>query len=327
MPNKRNVVLNSRSLRSRAKNVRLSERRRVARLKRSGVFGILFVFLIVLFFIGIRQPAVRISRIVITSGMGINKTKLRPIVMQALSGEYAYIVPRDSIFFFSVSSIRNAILSARPRVATVSVSRVGYNSISISLEPRTPLARWCGGVSTSTPTNNLLHEVTAVSNGRCYLFDGTGFLYGKIKSYLASSTLFVATDTPITPYLIYAPLVGAVNITATGTDFIGDTVSHSSELPHVFDFTRKIHSFGANVFAIVLRGDEVDLFLKNDTRITYVLGDESSAFSLLFAVKDKISFRDNSLLYVDLRFPGKVYFKKRDLMMRKMVGNTNFQNF
>ena len=62
---------------------------------------------------------------------------------------------------------------------------------------------------------------------------------------------------------------------------------------------------------IVLRGDEVNDYLESGTRVTYVLGNEENAFTALASSKDTLNFSDGSLEYVDLRFDGKVYLKRK----------------
>ena len=48
------------------------------------------------------------------------------------------------------------------------------------------------------------------------------------------------------------------------------------------------------------------------TRVTYVLGDEQNAFTALTSARDDLNLADGSLEYVDLRFDGKVYLKKKE---------------
>jgi len=65
-----------------------------------------------------------------------------------------------------------------------------------------------------------------------------------------------------------------------------------------------------SITTIDLRGDEADLYTPQHTRITYVLGKETVAAQLAHSAFPTMSVNDGSLEYVDLRFDGKVYFKK-----------------
>ena len=309
---------------------RLRARRRAARARLVAVLGIFGIFLVVLVFIGLWQPRVRVVHITIPSG----GTTVQ-VVRSALSGTYFGVVPRDSIFFFSAARVRAAVLAANPTIAAVSVARTGFNSILVTPDHRTALARWCGRAATSTPADTLAQDVLQSGAGSCYFFDSTGFLYASSAQAVGSvpishiSTSSVSTsssthtvalahagvsstsatapqnDTPLVPYLVYAPL------TASSSPPFLNTVANVTKLSALFDFARHLRTFGAQVAAAVIRGDEADLFLSDGTRVTYVLGDEQNADALLVAVKNKISLTDGSLVYVDLRFPHKVYFLKR----------------
>jgi len=277
---------------------RLGDRRHSARMRIIGVLGILTVFLGILVVVALWQGAVRVSHIHIDN----DNQSLVAVVKKTMSGTY-FLIPKDSIFFLSESSIRRAVLQAQPTIAAISISRTGFDSISVALDMRTPLARWCGTSASSTPHDTLALDVITNGSG-CYFFDGTGFLYSPTSS--STSTFASTTDQPLVPYRVYAPLTNTVYANASSS--LSSTISSINKLPALFDFARKISSFGSPVISIVLRRDEVDFFLKDNTRITYVLGKEQSAYALLMATKNKLSISNGSLKYVDLRFPGKIYY-------------------
>jgi len=308
---------------------RLHARRKAARARLVGVLSILGIFLITLVFIGLWQPQVRVSHITLSSG----GTTVQ-VVQNALAGSYFGIVPRSSIFFFSAARVRAAVLDANHTIAAVSVVRTGFDSISVTPDPRSALARWCGIPRAQGSADTIAQDVATSTIGTCYFFDSTGFLYASTSAPIIASTLssspsatgastnissfststdgssksavtLMSNNIPLTSYLVYAALVAS-----SSPPFL-NTIANVTKLPALFDFARHIHVFGAKVVAIVIRSDEVDLFLAHGTRITYVLGDEQEADALLTAVKNKISLINGSLVYVDLRFPNKVYFLKR----------------
>jgi hypothetical protein len=49
----------------------------------------------------------------------------------------------------------------------------------------------------------------------------------------------------------------------------------------------------------------------------YVLGSEQEAFTALVSAKDSLSLSDGSVDYVDLRFSGKVYVKRKEMLAPK----------
>lgn len=293
---------------------RLAQRRRKMRKRKISLAIILTVFLFIVTIIVLRQSFMIVNRITVSVPKNISSAVVLSTVHKSISGSYFYIIPYSSIVFLNGGNIRKTILQKEPTVAAISIERTGFNTINITLEPRTALSKWCGTVASSTPANTIRKDTKPSSQGQCFLFDNSGFLFQKISmsaSSTASTTIagapmrtVIKYTPPLFPYTIYAPL------STRGKPYL-NTIADNSSLSHIFDLARNIRIFNVTVSAIVLRGDEVDLFLSSGTRITYVLGKESSAFSLLSSVKKDISLSDESLRYVDLRFSGKVYFKKR----------------
>jgi hypothetical protein len=249
------------------------------------------VFIFLLFCAGVwglRQPAVRISHIEISNG----DQSLATIATETMQGNYLGIIPRDSIFFFPASSIRADILAAHPEFAAISISRNGMTGLSITAETRVPIARWCGAQRSDLNATSSRSDLGAQED--CYLFDANGFIFATSSE-----------DSPVNSFLIFGTLANLNNP-------IGSTLSSANELPAAFNFARQLSSFGSSVSSIVFRSDEVDDYLASGTRITYVLGDEQNAFTALSSAQNDYNLTDGSIEYIDLRFDGKMYVKKKN---------------
>ena len=233
---------------------------------------------------GLQQSSVRISRVVI---YGADQS-LAAIATGAMQGDYFGIIPRDSVFFVPESRIRGAIMAADQSIAAVSIFREGLSDLSVKVDYRVPIARWCGAMPPSLASSTEPQNMAG-----CDVFDANGFVY-------ASTT----TDTPLNDFVLYEPL-------GDGASPIGSTLPRASQLPSAFDFARQLASFGSPVASIVVRDDEIDDYLASGTRITYVLGNEENAFTALASARADFNLADGSIEYVDLRFPGRVYLKKR----------------
>lgn len=229
---------------------------------------------------GLWQESVRISRFEVFG----TDAALEEYAFLATQGSYLGVVPRDSIFFFPERSIRRAILDDHPEIAAVSIFRSGFDGISIKAEPRIAIGRWCG----LSPTPDV--------DEYCYVFDANGYVFAPAAS--TTQTVNIAR--------LYAPLAGET------LEPLRATIAPASDLPSVFDFARQLGTIGAKADAVVIRGDEVDDILASGTRITYVLGHEQAAFTALVSGKEKVNLSDGSLEYVDLRFDGKVYLKRKE---------------
>lgn len=227
----------------------------------------------------LRLPGTRISHVEI---FGADQS-LASIATAAMRGNYFGIIPRDSTFFYPGSHIRVAIIGAHPDIAAISIFRNGLTGLTIKTNDRVAIARWCGLAP------------TAGVEEYCYVFDASGFIYAAH----ASSTQTINT------FALYAPLEDETLEPLTAT------IAQAQMLPPVFDFARELNTLGSPVTRVIIRGDEVDDILESDARVTYVLGHEQDAFTALVSSRDNFNLADGSVDYVDLRFDGKVYLKRK----------------
>lgn len=257
---------------------RLAERRRHRRRRVIFAFGVLLLLLFGAVVYGLQQNAVRISHVNSIGGdiMPAGRQALAALALADIQGMYLGLIPRNSILFFPADRIRMDILAGRSDIAAVSISRTSLTSISIKIDTRTPIARWC--VSTEAD---------------CYLFDGNGFIYA------TSSTM-----QPLNSFIVYQTI-------ASMTSYVGSTLPNAEKLPAAFDFARQLTTLGSPVIRVVLHDGEVDNHLESGTRITYVLGNEKNAFTALVSARENFNLSDGSVEYIDLRFDRKMYLKRK----------------
>ena len=258
---------------------RLAWRRRTRRRRTFIAFCTLILICLGAAVYGLRQSAVRVAHVEVFGA----DPSLAEYATSAMQGWYLGLVPRDSIFFFPERRIRADILAAREDVAAVSIFRSSFTGITIKVDSRAPIARWCGPAPTQ--------EVEEY----CYLFDANGYLYAAAAD---------STQT-INPFVLYARLEGDT------LEPLRATIVDAEELPLTFDFARELATLGSPVTRIVVRDGEVDDHLVSGTRVTYVLGDEQNAFTALVSSRESVNLADGSIEYVDLRFSGKVYLKRK----------------
>lgn len=258
---------------------RLSTRRRKRRHYALIALSVLIVLILCACLWGLGRPAVRISHIKI---IGADES-LAIVATTEMQGNYFGIIPRDSIFFFPGARIRADILAGHPEIAAISISRNWMTGISIIVQNRIPIARWCGETfATSSPSTD------------CYLFDANSFIFATTSSI-----------SPINSFTVFSVLSHPDNP-------IRSILPNAEKLPAAFNFARQLYSFDSPVSSIVFRTDEVDDYLASGTRITYVLGDEQNAFTALRSARSDFNLADGSIEYIDLRFDGKMYLKKKN---------------
>lgn len=266
----------------RGPRVPLGKRRRNARKKLLIGLSVGIIALLVLFEILLWQPFLRISTV---TTEGPSAPELKAFVERQLVGTRYLIVPRNSIFFLPEKEVRAAVLAAFPEVEAVSISPKGLSTLSVVASPRSGVLWWCG---------TLEAPVTP-----CYEADAHGFVFKQVAPELSA-----ASTTALT---IYAPL----ETPPGSTPPIGSSIAAHDRLPAIVQFVKAMRTLNADVVSIALRGDEADLYTRAGTRITYVVGREQQAVGLATSGFSTLNLNDGSLLYVDLRFDSKLYFKKR----------------
>lgn len=263
---------------------RLRDRRRKQKRIQGIVLGLLLAAVLVGIEYAVWLPSMRINEVTAT---GPQQDGVQQIALDSLHGTYAYLIPRNSIIFFSGDKIRRAVLAAYPDIAAVSVHRASSHAITVVASPRATAFIWCGA-SIDTP----------YVDGSCYDADAEGLLFAQatVDSIQASSTL-----------RIFGPLDTEVNADISP---VRAHVVHAAAIPNALRFVKAMRGLGAPVSALGIHDDEADLWLQGPTRITYILGHEEQATRLAASALPTLSLTDHSIEYIDLRFEGKVYVKK-----------------
>lgn len=278
---KRNVTI------ARGKKVRLEskeplKKRRKKSQKALGIALCIVAFLLlgIMFYLA-WLPALRISSI---DARGPHADEAKQLAQQTLWGTHAFVLPRNSLFFIPENDIRARILESHPDVEAVSISATGLTSLLVTTLPRAEAFVWCG---TARDT----------SDGSCYSANAEGLIFAIVPPEVASTTAALR---------VYASVEGQ-----EGESPVKARIGYASRIPEVLRFVKAMQMLGANVVSVSFRDDEADLHTEAGTRITYVLGREQEAAGIAASVFPQLALNDGSIAYVDLRFSGKAYFKRK----------------
>lgn len=224
-------------------------------------------------------PALRIQDVAV---QGPHADEAVARVQQGITGTHALVVPRNSLFFIPEQRIRADILNAYPDVETVSFSAHGLTTLVLTLTPRTPVFSWCG--------------VDETALGGCFSATAEGFVFAPQFD----------TGAPGGEILrVYAPLDRDVRDSP-----IRAHVIEASRIPEALRFVEALRALGIDVVSLFIRGDEADLRTASGFRITYVLGHEQDAITVATSIFPEHLRVDGEAQYVDLRFPGRAFFKR-----------------
>lgn len=284
-----------------ARRESLKERRRKQRRVFFIALGVLGALVLLALVYLSWQPFLRIERV---SAEGPNAEEAKAIAERALEGTYLFVLPKDSIFVFPEGTMRRQILNEYPAVTAVSISRTGFTSISLKTVPRASAFIWCGQ--------------TADAVSPCYQADAAGFVFALEEGYTEpvvaeemAAVLEVEAEQPtvkdvdMSVLRIYAPLEGA------GETPIRAHVVGAQRLPDALRFVKAMKTLSVDVVSVEIREDEADLYTPSGTRITYILGREKAAADLAASAFPTLDLKSGALEYIDLRFKGKVYVKRR----------------
>lgn len=262
----------------------LKRRRREAR-KRLLILGSIGLFILaILLLVLLWQPWFRVSTV---AAQGPENERLQVFVQKELSGTRFFIVPKNSIFFIPEKDVRAHVLAAFPELEAVSIHPAGLSTLAVTSVGRSSVIWWCGpSPDAALPS--------------CYQTDAQGFIFAEVPVEERAATT--------TTLSIYAPLTQEL---VGSTTAAGATIAHASLLPNLIQFVKTMRNLNADVISVAVRGDEADLYTRGGTRITYVLGREKTAAALAASSFSTLNLNDGSLLYVDLRFDSKIFFKKK----------------
>lgn len=243
---------------------------------------------------GLWQEEVRIKEVY---GPDAYQNSIVSIGKEHLAGTYLAVIPRDSVFFYPEQELRQAILDAHPEVAAVSIRRSGFTELTVSLVLRTTAFWWCG-----TP------DTASAEDGSCFKADVEGFIFAPVPALDLGSTTATSSIPSGTTLRLYAEIDSA---STTESWPLRAKMKDLEELPSVLKFVKELRTLAVVPVSLAVRADEVDLFIEGGTRITYVIGKEEEALRLAASVFPELPVHDGSILYLDLRFPDKVYLKRR----------------
>ncbi len=244
----------------------LEARRKKSARIRTYIFLTLFFGVAVLIIVGLWQPAVRIQTIE-TKDQAFDS-----LIQEEISGTYALLIPRDSIFFFPEQNITSRILAENLTVKEIDIRRTAFNTISTKSVLREKKYVWCE------------------NEEACFAVDEAGLIFKETEK---EGTVLFASSTP-----------------AYAESPLGGFVSYIVQAQSAFGFIEKLKSINIPVASVLVSENEITLTLLSETKLLYVIGNEEETFSNIKTIMQNYALLDGSIEYVDLRFGERVYLKR-----------------
>jgi len=268
-------------------------KKRIAFIKKASVFfvlmlaaagGSLFLF---------RNEKLLVGAIEISGNSSIGDEEIRTLVEDNLLGNYFRILPKNSIFFYPRRGIEQSIREKFPRISQAASAWKSFNSprtITVSVSERSPSYVWCGD---SLP-------VEGDENPECYFADSTGVVYDPVPKDEEGK---------------FISLYGSLSGNAARGSFLGER-----EFSQLSDFIIAVSENGLLPVSLVKKVDgDAEIMLAPGGKIIFSASEVyqnsgaaiSNIESALEAESLKSALKKNpeKLLYIDLRFGNKVFFK------------------
>ena len=258
----------------------LKKHRRRAFLGKTLIF--LFGFLVVFgFLIYIsRLPRLNIDNIIVVGNKVVETEAIKEVAEKELAGDYFFVFPKTNIFLYPKNKLEYDLLNEFKRIKDVSFLVEDRKMLRMVVSERTPKYLWCDGIvmSPSVPEN-------------CYFMDEGGFIFDEAP-YFSGEVYF---------------------------KFYGTASLLEKSFENLISFKKTLEGMGLRPAVLSIQENrDVRIFLSTSTgpeiifkvdsdfqKVTENLEAALTTEPLQSDFKNKYS----SLLYIDLRFGNKVYFK------------------
>jgi hypothetical protein len=275
-------------------------KRRKRRWKRLRAFFVAFLIAIILtsVVIFIRNPLFLIKDVSVSGTQVIHDNDVKKVTEDSLSGFFAWLLPKRSSFLFNKNKLEEKLEVAFPRIAKVVVSKEGYKKINIEITERSSVYLWCE----DSPSGPI------INTENCYYVDDTGYIFSKAPFF--SGTIY---------FRFFGP---RENLKEDGS-VVGTQVFMPDDMARVVRFKESLEEAGLMPIGLSLYED------KSEASFFIFDGSKSIPPRIIFNVKDdlvalaenvkvaivaeplasRILNEKDSLLYLDLSYDGKVYYK------------------
>ncbi|MBP6884541.1 MAG: FtsQ-type POTRA domain-containing protein [Candidatus Pacebacteria bacterium] len=276
---------------------KLRHKRKMLRMRTLTLVSIFFVVLCSGFIYFARYPKMQIKRVTV-SGNQITETRdIEKHVNKYIEGKYAYVIPHRNSYLYPKKKITADILESFPRVQSVYVYRTSLDTLHIEMTEVRAIALWCG-VSTEVIDTNV----------PCYFTNEAGKIVAVAPYY--SGNVF--------------PRFFGSNILTDSIEPLGNNFATAEDFRKLFIFSEEVKEYGFEIKAIRIGPAKENAFIldlgKDKTAIIRFLADDDyhiisanlSAAVSKSELQNQLKKNKINLMYFDLRFKNKVYYKFAD---------------
>lgn len=236
---------------------------------------------------------------------------IQSAALATIQGDYLGLVSRANTFFSPLIAVKNAVMKASPRIATVDVHRAGLQALLITVTEKTPAALVCAGLPDFAGNTLSLGQ-----DDNCYFADASGYIYSDAPSF--SGDVYNR---------YYVPSLADV---ASSTDVVGSYATSTDEFSALQKLFNDLKSASIDASAVLVKdGGEYELYVRNPSQTLEASSTDSDMAVIYFnnarpfseQLINLVSFwkkmLDNarakheplSFEYIDVRYGSNVFYR------------------
>lgn len=274
---------------------------------------IFYAFIVLLVFTGLaflsrwQKMNIDVNNIQIEGNKVIDSEMIDGVVKDNVEGNYIWVFPKTNVFLFPKDKIARELAFKYKRLKNISINIQNLNTLNISLDERTGKYTFCGAtvdLQIDLPVKNM------ATKQKCYFIDSDGYIFDEAPYF--SGDVYLK---------FYGTTAMNGDLTAQGGDPLG-SYFYEPIFNKLILFKESTEKFGIKpvAFSVEDSGD-IKMFLSSSTsdlgpeiifksdanfeKVSENLQSVLTTEPLQSDFKNKYS----SLLYIDLRFGNKVYYK------------------
>jgi len=252
------------------------------------IFFLVFLFILILIGLSFfsKWQKLNINNIQISGNKVIETKMIEDVVKEKITGNYLWIFPKTNFLFYPKIEIKTELANKFKRLKNISLNVQNLQTLNVSLDERTALYTYCG----------LAPAELDDKNQKCYFMDDSGFIFDEAPYFSGEVYLKFYGETG--PYFFepnFAKLI-----------LFKETLEKIGIKPVVFfvEDTGDIKIFLTSTTAQL--GPFINL--KADADFNQLIENLQSILTTE-PLQTEFKTKYASLLYIDLRFGNKVYYK------------------
>lgn len=225
----------------------------------------------------------------------LGEGEISDFVNEKLSGKYLYVFNKHNSFIYPEKSIYNGLLEKFTRIEKLSLNVKNVNTLEVFITERSGSYMWCG---------EKVPEIINDQGENCYFINDAGYIFDKAP-YVSGNLYFK----------YYVPLPDSRVV-------LGSQMMKPELFRSFVRFVDTVSSSGLNPTYLVYEPDDtISLYLNHkvgmsNPRIIFTknadlekLGEDIVTSMSQKEFKDEINGKYDTLLYIDMRFNNKVFYK------------------